>query len=73
MLLERVQAVRLAVHEIVEQVDDAGQRAEDGERGHRAGDRIRVEQLLAEDQPREDDQVLRPLVRTKRGNEPATP
>src|SRR5207237_6860707 len=63
--LLRVQAVLGAVGDVVEEVDGAGEGAEEGERGERGPDERRQE-LLGEDQAREDEEVLRPLARAQR-------
>jgi two-component sensor histidine kinase len=63
---ERVPAVGFAVGDVVNQVDDSRQSAEQAERQHRVGNRARVKQLLAEQQARKNQEVLRPLTGTKR-------
>ena len=61
-------AIAVAVRDVVDQVHDAGQQAEDAKGGGRPSDRRDVEQTQAEQQPREDQQILRPLAGTK-GNQ----
>ena len=58
--------VRLAVGDVVEQIDRAGQRAEDRERRKRNRDRGWLDQPSAEHDAREHEQVLGPLFRTQR-------
>ena len=55
-----------AIGQVVEKVDDARERAEDGERRDRPSDRLDVEQPSAEQHAREDEQILRPLFRAQR-------
>ena len=52
-----------AVSDVVGQIHDAREQAEHdkGQRGE--PDRTGVEEFLAEDEPGEDDEILRPLVR----------
>jgi hypothetical protein len=61
-------SIRLTVSDIVDEVHDARQHAEDRESPKRAGEGARIEQLLllAEDQAGKDDDVLRPLFRPER-------
>ena len=59
--LDRVLPVALAVRDVVDEIDHARQHAEDDERADRVDDRVRIEELEAEQQSREDEQVLRPL------------
>jgi hypothetical protein len=61
--------VCVAIPDIVDQVHDTGERAEHCERAEGQRDGVWIEQLLAEDQPREDQDVLGPLPGTKRANE----
>jgi hypothetical protein len=65
-----VAPVRFAIGDVVHEVDDARERAEDDEGLNRKADGTGVEEradepaidaALAEDQRREDKQVLRPL------------
>ncbi len=67
--LDRMAAIGLPVRHVVEEIDDAGERAEDDERGEGIQDRPRVQQPLAEQQRGEDDEVLRPLRRPERQDE----
>jgi hypothetical protein len=59
-------AVHLAVTDVVDQVDRAGERAknEKGRQGATHGGRI--EQTLTENQRRKQNQILRPLLRPER-------
>jgi hypothetical protein len=59
-------SIRLPVHDVVDQVDNAGHHTEDrrGRRSLRGG--VRVEQPESEQQAREDNEVLRPLFGTQR-------
>ena len=66
--LARIQAVSLSIGDVVEQVDGAGQRAEDRERRQRRPHGAR-EQPLREDQPREDEQIFDPLSRAHRDHD----
>ncbi len=68
--LRRVQPIGLAIDDVVDQVHDARQRAEHHERLDRPHDGRRITEPTAEDQRREDDQVLRPLMWTQ-GDEQA--
>ena len=63
--LERMPLVRVAVGQVVEDVDDAGERAEDRERGDRPAIAW-PSSRPAEQHAGEDEQVLRPLLRPKR-------
>ena len=65
-LLQRMPPIRVAIRHVVEEVDGARQRAEDRERRRRGGDGVQVEQASAEEQAREQQQVLRPLFGTQR-------
>ncbi len=65
-----VQAVLVAVGDVVQQVDRARQGAEDDERGQ-GRPQGRGEELLAEDEPAEDEQVLDPLPRPQRDEDGA--
>jgi len=69
MSLQRMLPIRLTVSHVVQEVDDAGQRAEHDECGRRVQHRWRVEEALAEEQATEDDEVLGPLRRTQRTDE----
>ena len=62
-------SIGLAIGDIVDQVDDAGQRAKHPEPCRRVEDRVRIEEALPEEQAAEDDEILRPLPRTERSNE----
>jgi hypothetical protein len=53
--------IGFAIDDVVEQVDRAGQRAEDGEGGGGEGDRGAVGQLPPEQQAGKHEQVLGPL------------
>ena len=59
-------SIAFAVRDIVEQIDDARQRAEDAKAATAASTAGRVEQSLAEQQTGEDEEVLGPLGRTQR-------
>ena len=66
MLLERVHPILAAIGDVVDEIHDARQRAEDEEGGEGLSDRLGIEErgrvaALAEHQRGEDDQVLRPL------------
>jgi hypothetical protein len=63
-----VQPVLLDVSHVVHEVDRAGKAAEDQEGEDGAQQRAGLEEVLAQRQGREEDQVLRPLVRPE-GNE----
>ena len=65
-----MQAILVAVGHVVEQVDGAGEPAEDRE-GAERGPHRRREQALREDQTAEDEQVLDPLLRPQRGEDGA--
>ena len=58
--------VRFAIGDVVDQVGGRRQAAEDGERGNGARHRVAVEEAAAEEEPGEDHQVLRPLLRADR-------
>ena len=58
--LARIQAVAVPIGHVVDQIDRAGQRAEDREPGQRQP-RGRREEPLREHQPGEDEQILHPL------------
>ena len=62
-------SIGLAIGDIVDQVDDPGQRAKHPEPCRRVEDRVRIEEALPEEQAAEDDEILRPLPRTERSNE----
>ena len=64
-LLLRVQPILLDVGDVVPQIDRAGQAAESHEGEERAQERLRLEEVLREKQRREDEQILRPLVRAE--------
>ena len=65
VLLDGMAPIRLPVRDIVDQVDDARERAEDDERGDGMEHRLHVQQPLGEHQWQEDDEVLRPLRRAE--------
>ena len=72
--LDRMQAIVVAVGDVVDEVDDARQRAEHDERADRVGDGGRVEErrglaALAEKQRAEHEEVLRPLRGAQRHEE----
>src|SRR5262249_4937175 len=69
--LLRVRAVALGVHDVVDQVDPAGEEAEDHEGEHGARHERRLVKAPREDQPREDEEVLGPLARAERRDEGA--
>ena len=60
-----MQPIALAIGDVVDQIDDAGQHTEDRKRRRGVGDRRRIEQPAAEQQACEDEQVLAPLSRTQ--------
>jgi hypothetical protein len=64
-----MQPVLVAIGDVVEEIDRAGERAEDGEGAERRPQRGR-EEPLREYQPAEDEQVLDPLPRAQRDEEP---
>ena len=66
---QRMTAIAAAIGDVVHQVDDTGQRAEDGEGDDRVADRGRIEEPAAEEQAGEYQQVLRPLPRPERDEE----
>jgi hypothetical protein len=55
-------AVLVDVCEVVEEIDGAGEEREDEGGGEAAGEEFRVCQLVAEDERREDEGVLDPLM-----------
>jgi hypothetical protein len=57
--------VTSAVRDVVDEIDDARQCAEHGERLEGFDDRPPVEQTAAEEEAREDQQVLGPLAWTQ--------
>ena len=59
----RMLPIAVPIQDVVDQVHDARERAEDGEAGRCACDGLRVEQLDGKEQRREDEQVLGPLAR----------
>ena len=65
----RGSAVGFAVRDVVDQVHNAGEDAEDRERRHGIRERPRLQQLLAEHQRGEDDEVLGPLIRSQRNEQ----
>ena len=65
----RMQAVGLAVHHVVDEIDHARQGAEDANAPADAPSAAGSSRLLAEEQRGEDDEVLRPLVRPERADE----
>ncbi len=67
--LHGVPAVGLAIGDVVDQIHDTGEGAEDHEGERRVQHRPSVQQPLAEAQRGEDDQVLRPLRRPERVDE----
>ena len=67
MLLVRVQAIVLAVAQVVEQVAGARDPAERDERDRRVEQRLLLVELQREDDAREDEQVLDPLPRAQGG------
>ena len=64
--LHGVQPVAGAVAHVVDQIHGARQRAEDAERATSTGHGTRLEELFPEHEPREDDEILCPLIRPKR-------
>ncbi len=58
-----MQPIGLAIRDVVDEVHDAGERAEDDERRDRPPDGVCVQQALTEDQRGEEHEVLRPLRR----------
>ena len=58
--------IRIAIRDIVQKVDDSGERAEHRERGGRVQHRVKIEQSLSEQQSAEDDEILRPLLGPQR-------
>ena len=61
-----MQPVGVAIPDVVDQVDDTGQRAEHDEREDRLGDGAVRGLPVPEHQPREDKEILRPLTGSKR-------
>jgi len=68
VFLQRMAAIRIAVRHIVDEIHHARQRAEHRERAARLQDRRHIEESLTEQQPAENDQVLRPLLRPERAD-----
>ena len=68
--LLRVLAVLLDVVGVVDQVAGRGDRAEGDEGDRRGEDRVDLVELAREQQPREDEQVLDPLLRAHRRRSP---
>ena len=64
--LQRMPPIALAIRQVVHQINDAREDAEDGEGADCGDDRGAVEQTPAEEQPGKDHQVLAPLSRTQR-------
>jgi hypothetical protein len=62
-------AILLAVEHIVNQIDGAGQGAEDDKGGRRTKDGVAIGEALGEDESREDEEVLRPLAWAEREKE----
>jgi hypothetical protein len=58
-------SIAVAVGDVVHEVDDAGQHAEHRQRRHGVADGGGVKEALAEQQAREDDEVLDPLGRAQ--------
>jgi len=66
-----VYAVGGRVDDVVDGVDRAGQKAEDEERAAAADEQVPVEELFGEDQRRQDEDVLHPLMRPHRAHDAA--
>src|SRR3989441_1496042 len=64
--LERMPAIAVAIQDVVEEIHDTRQSAEDREGRQRAQHRRRHEQLHAEQQSGEDQQIFGPLARAQR-------
>ena len=58
--------ILLAVHDVVDEIHDARQRAEDGEGANRSNDGSGVGETLPEEQAGEDEEILGPLARSYR-------
>ncbi len=69
MLLQRMPRVRRTIGDVVEEVHDAGQRAEDDEGFNRNERLVRLEQPAAENQAGKEQEVLGPLLGTERSEE----
>ena len=73
MAFHRVEPVSLGVRDVVDGVDGAREDAEDPERTGGAEKQSRLEQVLREEDGREHENVLHPLVRTNGAREAAGP
>ena len=58
--------VVLAIRDIVDEIDDTGERAEDDEGRRCSRDGLWIGEAEAEDEPREDQEVLGPLAGSER-------
>ncbi len=61
MTLGRVLAVLFNIHQVIDEIDGAGNEAKKDKGSHRLGQQLWNEKLLIEDQGGEDEDVLGPL------------